>query len=250
MLQRLHEVGLERVLEQRRHRARHLEVARRNRLFVVGVAHDDAPKARLEVRDVGGKAQHRHDLARDRDVVAVLSRGAVDTPAETIHEEAKLTVVHIDAALPRDPAWVYGKRVALIDMVIQHRREQVVGGSDRVKISRKVEVDVLHWHDLRHAAAGCPALHAEHGPKRRLAKRNHRALADLAKAIREAHRGGGLAFTRGRRRDRGHEDQLAVGLVTQVAEQVIVDLRLVSAVLLDIALVDLQRAGNFRNRLH
>ena len=45
VFQRLHQIGLERVLEKRRHRPRGLEVAGGDGLFVVGIADDDARKA-------------------------------------------------------------------------------------------------------------------------------------------------------------------------------------------------------------
>ena len=61
------------------------------------------------------------------------------------------------------------QRVALVDMVVEHRRQQRVGAGDRVEVSGEMEVDVLHGHDLRVPAAGRPALDAEHGPETRLA---------------------------------------------------------------------------------
>ena len=135
-------------------------------------------------------------------------------------------------------------------MVIQHRREQVVRRADGVKISRKVEVNVLHGHHLRISAARRAALHAEHGAERRLPQGDDRALAELAQAVRESHGGGGLALARRGWRDGGDENQLAVGFADEIAQEIIVNLRLVFAVLLNVALVDFQRAGDIQNRLH
>ena len=53
-----------------------------------------------------------HDLGGDGDVVAVLTRGAVDAAAEAVDDEAELTVVHIDAAAPGDAARVDVEAIA------------------------------------------------------------------------------------------------------------------------------------------
>ena len=54
-LERLHQVGQDRVLEQQRHGAGRLELARGDRLPVAGEAHDDPADAGLEVLQVGGQ---------------------------------------------------------------------------------------------------------------------------------------------------------------------------------------------------
>ena len=94
----------------------------------------------------------------------------------------------------------------------------------------KVEVDVLHRHHLRVAAAGSAALDAEAGAEARLAQRHDGVLADPVEAVAEADGGGGLALASRRRRDRRDQDQLAVRAVLQRADVVEGELRLVVAV--------------------
>ena len=67
--------------------------------------------------------------------------------------------------------------VAVVDVVVDQRGQQVVGERDRGEVAGEVQVDVLHRHDLRVAAAGRAALHAEHRAQRRLAQADHRPLA-------------------------------------------------------------------------
>src|SRR3546814_15763481 len=67
-----------------------------------------------------------------------------------------------------------------------------------------------HRHQLGIAAAGGASRHAEAGPERGLAKADHRLLADPVEAVAEADRGGGVALAGRRRRDRRHQDELAV----------------------------------------
>ena len=145
---------VDRILEERGHRAVGLDVLRVDRLAVIRVGDEDAPEARLEVGEILRKAEDRHDLARDRDDEAVLARDAVDLAAEADDDVAQRAVVHVDAALHKDAALVDAERVALLHVVVQHRAEQIVRRGDRVHVAREVQVDVLHRQDLRVAAAG------------------------------------------------------------------------------------------------
>ena len=159
--ERLDEIGLDRLLEQRRHRAFRLEVGRRHRRLRVGVADHHPPEPAFEVVDVGREAERRHDFGGDRDVEAVLAGEAVGRAAEADHDFSKRTVVHVEHAPPGDAAQVEAERVAPVDVVVDHRREQVVRRSDGVEIAGKVQVDRVHRHDLGVAAASRAALHAE-----------------------------------------------------------------------------------------
>ena len=99
--------------------------------------------------------------------------------------------------------------VAVVDVVVEHGGQEVVGQLDGVEIAGEVEVDVLHGDDLGIAAAGRPALHAEARPQRRLAQADRGLLADAVQPVAQADAGGGLAFAGRRGRDRRHQHQLA-----------------------------------------
>jgi hypothetical protein len=83
------------------------------------------------------------------------------TPPSETRDLAQRAVVHVEHAAPDDPAGVDLQLVAPVDVVVDHRRQQVVRAGDGVEIAGEVEVHVLHRHDLRIAAAGRAALHAE-----------------------------------------------------------------------------------------
>ena len=102
-------------------------------------------------------------------------------------------------ALPCDAAHVDAELVAMVDMVVDQRRKQVVRERDRVEVAGEVQVDVFHRHDLRVTAACRAAFHPEHRPQRRLAQADHRLLADPVQRIAKSDGGGRLAFARGRR---------------------------------------------------
>ena len=65
-----------------------------------------------------------------------------------------------------------------------------------MKIAGKMQVDVLHRHDLRIAAAGRAAFHAEGRTERRLANAQHRLFADVIERIGKPDRRRRLAFAR------------------------------------------------------
>ena len=69
----------------------------------------------------------------------------------------------------RDRVRVDVELVAVHHVRVEERREQVVGGRDRVHVAGEVEVQILHRHDLRVAGAGGAALDAEDGAERGLA---------------------------------------------------------------------------------
>ena len=77
VLQRLHQVRLDRISQQRRHRTLRLELAGDDRLLVARVADHDATDSLLQIGEVVGQAQDRHDLGGDDDVEAILPRIAV-----------------------------------------------------------------------------------------------------------------------------------------------------------------------------
>ena len=130
--------------------------------------------------------------------------------AQRDRDVAQRTIVDVQHAPPGDAAHVEAELVALVDVVVDERGQQVVSQRDRGEVAGEVQVDVFHRHDLRVAAAGGAALHAEHRPQRRLAQADQRLLADAVERVAQAHGGGGLAFARRRGRDRRDQHQLAV----------------------------------------
>ena len=201
--QGLDQVRLDGILQKGCRRAGGLQVVHSHRLVVVGVADDGPCKALLQIRDGRREAEGRHDLGSDGDVVAVLTGHAVRADAEAADDGAELAVVHIHRTLPGDALRIDAEGVALVDMVVQHGRDQVVGSADGVEIAGKVEVDVLHGDDLGPAAAGSAALDAEDRSQGRLAEGEDGVLSDLPETVRKTDGSGGLAFAGRSRGDGG-----------------------------------------------
>ena len=248
-LQGLHQVGLDGLLQEGGHGPLGVELAASHRLAGEIVAHHDAAQPLFQVGDGAGQAQHRHDLAGHGDVKAVLPGHAVGPAAHAVHDEAQLPVVHIQAALPGDAPHVDAQGVALLNVVIQHGGQQVVGRADGVDIPGEVEVDVLHGHHLGIAAAAGPALDAEHRPQGGLPHGHHGLLADAAQAVGQTDGGGGLALAGGGGGDGGHQHQLALapGAVLQQGK---IHLGLVAAILFQILVLNMGLFGDLADGPH
>ena len=50
----------------------------------------------------------------------------------------------------------------MVNMVVQQRSQQVVGQRDGIEVTREMQVDVFHRHDLGVSAARSASLHTEH----------------------------------------------------------------------------------------
>ena len=155
---------------------------------------------------------------------------------------SSLSNFHVDAALPGDPAGVDVQGVPLLDVVVEHGRQQVVRGTYGVEIAGKVEVYVLHRHHLGVSAPCGAALDAEDRSERGLTQSHYNVLADPAETIRQPDGGGRLALPGGSGCDRRHKHELSVGAVRLLQDRRI-DLCLVSAVKLEIFLIDAGACG-------
>ena len=148
-LERLHEVRLERLLEEHGHRAGRLQLLGGDGLALVRRADGDRAEPGAQVEEVAGDGDDRHHLGGGGDVVAGLARVAVRAAAEADGDVAQRAVVDVDAAPPADRERVDPELVAVQEVRLEHRGEEVVRGADRVDVAGEVEVHVLHRDDLR-----------------------------------------------------------------------------------------------------
>ena len=247
-LERLHEVRLDRVLQEHGHRARGADLLRGHGLAVVRLPDRDLPEPLAEIGEVAGDGDERHDLARGGDVEPRLPRVAVRAAAERRDDVAERAVVHVHAAPPGDRERIEAERVPVQDVRVDERGEEVVRGRDRVQVAGEVEVQVLHRDDLRVAAAGRASLHAEDRAERGLAQAEHGLPSEHAEPLRQRDRRRRLPLARRGRRDRRDVDQLRVRPVREPLERPEVDLRLVAPVRLHLVRQQACFLGDLQDR--
>jgi len=144
----LHEVRLDRVLQQHGHRTGHLEVlGGDDGAIVTGGQHDPAESG-SEILEVGGEGEDRHDLGRDRDDEAGLAGVAVLPGAQADHDLAQRAVADVEHPWPHHRPGVDPELVAVVDVVVDEGRRQVMRRPDGVHIAGQVEVEVLHRDHL------------------------------------------------------------------------------------------------------
>ena len=246
--ERLEQVGLEGVLEDGRHGPCGVQVLRGDALALVRVADDDPAQALAQVVQRGGEGEQHHDLARGGDVEAGLARQPVLSRPEPDDDVAQGTVVDVEHAPPGDVADVDAELVAVVQVVVDHRREQVVGGRDGVEVAGEVEVEPLHRDDLAVAATGRTALDPERRPHRRLTQRDDRPLAEAVQRLREPDRGRGLALAERRRRHRRDDDVPGRMRRRGLVEDREVDLGDAAAVRLEVLVTDAEVGGDVGDR--
>ena len=121
-------------------------------------------------------------------------------------------------------------------MIVQHRCQQVVCCADRVEITGKMEVDILHWNDLCISAASCTTFDTKDRSQRRLTKRYSYLFAKTFQSVCQTDRGRGLSFSGWSRVDRGHQNQFSI-LALGLFQKIVVNLCLIISILLQILLV-------------
>ena len=160
----------------------------------------------------------------------ILARNAVDLSAESDNDVSERAVVHIQTALDQNSSGVNTERIALLQVIVEHRAAEVIRRRDCVHISRKVQVDVLHRQNLRVAAACGSSLDTEYGTERRLTERDDCLLADFRHRLTESGGGGGFTLARWRGIDGCHQNQLSVGILADAGAELVGELCLIFSV--------------------
>ena len=253
MLQSLYQVRLQSVLQKSCHSALCVQIASGNRLLLgnlsVCISDDNSCKSFLQVCDVLSQTQNSHNLGCYGDIVAVLSRHTVGLSAKSVYYVTQLTVIHIYASSPGNLSRVDVQSVALEDVVVNHRCQQVVRCADCVEVAGEVKVDILHRNYLCVSAACCSALYAEYRSQGRLTKGYHNLFANLLHTVCQAYGCGSLSFSCRSRVDSSYQNQLAV-FSRFLLQQIVVNFCFVLSVLLQIFVVDTCLCRDVSNRQH
>ena len=128
---------------------------------------------------------------------------------KSAHHVAQGSVGKIHHPPPAHITRVQASFITPVNVVVDQRRQQIMGRGDGVEVTVEMQIDVFHRNHLRAATAGCAPFHAETGAQGGLPQAHGRTHAQAIETVVQSHTGGGLALPRGRYG--GHQYQLAPG---------------------------------------
>ena len=116
-------------------------------------------------------------------------------------------------------------------------------GSNRMEVSRKMQIDLLHRKHLCISPTRCSSLHAEARTERRLAQSDNRLLSDFVQSQDETDRYCSFADTRLCRCDGSYQDKVTF-LHFLLIDQLFGNLRDVATIIFDFFTRDSDAFGN------
>ena len=144
--QGLYKIRFKRLLQEGRHRPFSLQIRAGDGAVVLPEGDDDGTQPRLKVCQICCQAKDRHHFRRDRDVKARFNWLAIT--AERCDDRTKGAVIHVHHPTPSHFARINPKSIAPIKVIIDHGRQQVMGGCNGVKVAREMEIDLVHRDNL------------------------------------------------------------------------------------------------------
>ncbi len=122
VFQRLHQVRLECVAQQRSHGTGNIELPDGNGFTFTRVTDDNVANSLCQVIQAIRKAKNCHDFGRHGNIVARLSWNAVAGTTQTTGNITQGSVVHINNASPGDPSLINIQPVIPVNVIVDHCR--------------------------------------------------------------------------------------------------------------------------------
>ena len=164
VLKRLHQVRLDGIQQNDRHRTRTSNLFGRNSHVTCCVSNNNATKSRPKVFHRSGQCQQCHHFRSSSDVKTRRALNTVFIGTLTNRHTAQGTIIDIKDTLPCDFSKRKPQRVALVKMIINHGREQVMCSSNCMEIASEMQIQNLHRNHLAVPTACCTTLDAKRWP--------------------------------------------------------------------------------------
>jgi hypothetical protein len=193
--------------------------------------------------------ERRHHLRRGCNVEARLLRHVIAAAAKADVHVSKGMTIHVHDAWPGHAACVEAWLLVKVKVVVDECRQQIVRGSDGVKVAGEMKVDAACRNDLARAVVFSGAAFAtKRRSKGRFAERETDRLAELRKALGKPDAVRGLFFVGERWCDGGHQHQARCFVRGLCLEKVGRDLRDLRAEAPKVVGVDAECASGVRNK--
>jgi len=250
MFQRLDEVRFDGIFHEHGHGPFTAQLMDIDRIPIKVRANDDTAKTFLQVFNIMGQAKDGHDFGSNSNHEPVFAHKTAGFTAQADNNMTESTVVHIHDAAPGNLTGIDPQFIALMDMVVNHCGQQVVGSRNGVHIPREMQIDVIHRNNLRIAAASSTALDSKHRPQGRFAECYDGFFANLIKGLDKANARRGFTFPSRGRRDGRYKDQFPVGFLFQAFQYIKGNLCFIVTILFQFFRMDIQFFSNLANWLH
>lgn len=181
-------------------------------------ANDDCIETVAEIGPAGGQPENGHDLRCGGNHETRLTVCPIALQTESNADTAKGAVVYVECARPRDLRRIEVQCVAMEEVGVDHGGQQVMCGSDGVKVAVEMQVDLLAGFHLRETASGCPAFEAEDRPQRWFAGSDDGFVAHAFEGLGQSNGNNRLAFSGNGGRGRRNKDELAADRKGRIGE--------------------------------
>ena len=249
-LQGLYQIWLNSILKQESQSTGYIQLLSSNSTAITAVSYDDFSQTLLHILQIAGQAKNGHHLRGYGNIEACLSWYTMSLATKTNDHIAERSVVQIQNPLPSYTAYINIQRIALLDVVIYNCCQQIVGCCNSMKITSKMQVNVLHRNYLGIPAASSAALQTKTWPQGWLTESYRNLVSQLVESISQAHTGSGFTLTSRCRINGSNQNQLAVWTILYLIPGIQGNLRFVLAVQFNIILCQTKLSSNFPNMLH
>ena len=228
MLHGVADGGVDGVAHPGGHGAGHLQILGGDGVALAVIGHDDLADTLPQILQIPGHRQNGHQLGAHGNAelglhqVAVLGAAdADDDVAQTLGAEvqdpAHLYPLGVDIQALEAPL---GQLLVVVVALVLHtgvegHHGQVVGVHDVVDVASEAQGELSHGHQQGVAAASRSTLDVHGGAAGGLTQAATYVHTQLAQALNEAQRGGGLALAQGGGGNGSHFNEFAVGLILQ-----------------------------------
>jgi hypothetical protein len=122
---------------------------------------------------------------------------------------AKRAVIHVHRARPADSIGIEIQFIAVEEMGVNQRGEQILRGGNRMKIAMEMKVDLFAGLDLRESAPSGATFGPEKGTEGGLPGGNDRSLPESREALSKSDCCDGFALAGNRWRRRRNENEFS-----------------------------------------
>ena len=163
MFKSLYQIRFDRILQERRHSAGCLQIIRRYRFPVKIICYNNPAQTLLQIRKILRQTENCHDFGCHRNYKMIFSYHSVHFVSKTYYDVAEHPVIHIQTSFPHNLPRINSEGISLLNVVIQHCSQQIIGRCNRMKISCKMKVQFIHGNYLSISASGCSSFYSEAG---------------------------------------------------------------------------------------